>query len=187
MINSQKKSMKVLFTISLVLLAVSLLLSIMKFFLPEFNYYALSYFDNSFGVLAILVAFIYVLGGYKKNDAAYYKIFMILVCITNLFVLITDLITTQSVAYASPISGLLRTVVLVNLVILSFAKDLGKNTSIGLASGVFGISLINLIRLAILYSQFNMIIVDVVGTSLAFLVLLLVIGKYMDKTERGTK
>ena len=87
----------------------------------------------------------------------------------------------------SPVSGILRTIICVNLVILVFAKDLGKQTSIGLASAVFGVTIINHARLLVLYFSFSYVISAVLHLSLALLVLLLVIGKYMDKTERGTK
>ena len=180
--------MKALFVFSLILLAVAFVLSVIRLFEPVENAAVLTYIKLAFNILAVLAGFVYVLGGYKKNDAVYYKLFMLLVCLEAVFTLIMDLAATQANGYTSPVSGILRTVICVDLVILTFAKDLGKQTSIGLAAAVLGISLFNTVRMLVIYgTTFGIITGVVIGLALALLVLLLVIGKYMDKTERGTK
>ena len=187
MLETKKPAMKALFVFSLILLAAALVLSVIRFFEPVESVAVLIYIRLALGILAILSGFVYVLGGYKKNDAVYYKLFMLLVCLEAVFTLIVDLMVTQVKGDTSPVSGILRTIICVNLVILAFAKDLGKQTSIGLAGAVLGVSLFNIIRLIVLYGRFGIIADAAAGLALALLVLLLVIGKYMDKTERGTK
>lgn len=187
MLKTQKPAMKALFVFSLILLAAALVLSVIRFFRPIESVVVLTYIRLALGILAVLSGFVYVLGGYKKNDAVYYKLFMFLVCLEAVFTLIVDLMVTPAKGYTSPVSGILRTIICVNLVILAFAKDLGKQTSIGLAGAVLGVSLFNIIRLTVLYSSFGIIADAAAGLALALLVLLLVIGKYLDKTERGTK
>ena len=183
MLETKKPVMKVLFVISLIFLAVAFVLSVIRLFKPVENAAVLTYIKLAFNILAVLAGFVYVLGGYKKNDAVYYKLFMLLVCLEAIF----DLVATQA-DYTSPVSGILRTVICVDLVILTFAKDLGKQTSIGLAAAVLGISLFNTVRMLVIYgTTFGIITGVVIGLALALLVLLLVIGKYMDKAERGTK
>ena len=187
MLETKKPAMKALFVISLIFLAAALVLSVIRLCEPVENAVVLTYISYSLGILAILAGFVYVLGGYKKNDALFYKLFMSLVCLTSVFTLVKDLMGTQANDYTSPVSGILRTVICVNLVVLAFAKDLGKQTSIGLAAAVFGVSIINTVRLIVIYGRFSIIASAAVALSLALLVLLLVVGKYMDKTARGTK
>lgn len=188
MLNTKKPAMKALFVISLIFLAVALVLSAIQFTQPTpAGATASITICTVVGILAIFAGFVYVLGGYKKNDALFYKLFMLLVCLESVLTLVNDIIITQEMGSTSPISGILRTIICVNLVILVFAKDLGKQTSIGLASAVFGVTIINHARLLVLYFSFSYVISAVLHLSLALLVLLLVIGKYMDKTERGTK
>ena len=187
MLKTQKPAMKALLVFSLILLAAALVLSVIRLFEPVKSAAVLTYIKLALNILAVLAGFVYVLGGYKKNDAVYYKLFMSLVCLSFVFILIKDLMVTQVNGYTSPVSGILRTIICVNLVILVFAKDLGKQTSIGLASAVFGVVLFNTIRLIILYGALGVITSAAVSLSLSLLVLLLVIGKYMDKTERGAK
>ena len=188
MLKTKKPAMKALFVFSLILLAAALVLSV--FWLTQPFPTSISAFMTIcavLGILAVLAGFIYVLGGYKKNDVLFYKLFMFLVCLESAATLVKDIIITQEMGSTSSISGILRTIICVNLVILVFAKDLGKQTSIGLASAVLGVTIINHVRLLILYFSFSYVISTVVHLALALLVLLLVIGKYMDKAERGTK
>ena len=188
MLKTQKPAIKALLVFSLILLAAALVLSVIRLlFKPIESVVVLTYIRLALGILAVLSGFVYVLGGYKKNDAVYYKLFMLLVCLEAVFTLIVDLMVTPAKGYTSPVSGILRTIICVDLVILTFAKDLGKQTSIGLAGAVLGVSLFNIIRLTVLYSSFGIIADAAAGLALAPLVLLLVIGKYIDKAERGTK
>ena len=187
MLKTQKPAIKALLVFSLIFLAVALVLSVIRFFEPFESVPVLTYIKIVFDILAVLSGLAYVLGRYKKNDAVYYKLFMFLNCLSSVMILARDLILTQTDGYTSPVSGILRTIICVDLVILTFAKDLGKQTSIGLASAVLGVTIINAVRLIILYGTFGIIADAAVALPLALLVLLLAIGKYLDKTERGTK
>lgn len=184
MLETKKSTMKVLFVFSYIFLAVALVLSAIRISKPVENATVITYFKFVLNILAALAGFIYVYGRYKKNEAVYYKLFMLLVCLEAIF----DLVATQANGYTNPVSVIIRTIICVNLVILTFAKDLGRQTSIGLAAAVLCVSLFNAARILSLYSNtFGIITGVVISLALALLVLLLVIGKYMDKAERGTK
>ncbi len=188
MLKTQKPAMKVLFVFYLILLAAALVL---PFFMFTRNIPA-SLFEvvavcTVTGFLAVLSGFFYVLVGYKKNDSLFFKLFMFLVCLESAFTIVKDIMIAQEIGSTSPVSVILGTIICVNLVILAFATDLGKQTSIGLAAAVLGVTIINHVRLLVLYFSFSSVISTVVHLALALLVLLLVLGKYLDKTERGTK
>ena len=189
MLKSQKPIMKVFFILCLVLLALALVLSVTRLFKPIGSVAVFTYLKYWLGIVSALFGGAYVLGGFQKSEALSYKLFMFLIALQSVSALLKDLMSTSLNGYESPISGILRTIICVDLVLLAFAKDLGKNTSIGLATAAFVAEVINDVRLIVLYGISGQINIagSIVGISLALVVFLLVIGKYVNKSERGAK
>lgn len=184
--NKKKPVYRVLLALNLVLLAAAFVVVALIF--TKSNVVAVEYIQTVIYLIAILSGFLYAFNQYKKNAAKYYKGFMLLFCLESLLIVIFDLILSKSQGATSSISGVLSTVVCVNLFTLSFAKDLGKKNSLGFAFSVLGVSLINSIRLLVLYpNHFTIVGRAITDIALACVVCLFVIEKYADKAERGTK
>ncbi|MBQ0026353.1 MAG: hypothetical protein KBS79_03170 [Lachnospiraceae bacterium] len=139
-------------------------------------------------ILAIVFGFLYMFGYYKKDAAKFYRRFMFLFSLSEFLLVVADLIGTKAMGAGSNISGVLATAVCVNTFLLTFAKDLGRKTSIGLAISLLAVMLINSIRLLILYSSIlSFVALAVMDIAIACIACLFVLAKYADKAERGTK
>ena len=183
--NKKKPVCKVLLALNLVLLAVAFVVGTLIFTKP--NVFAVEYIQTVLYLIAVFSGFLYAFNRYKKNAAKYYKGFMLLFCLESLMIVIFDLILSKSLNATSSISGVLSTVACVNLCTLSFAKDLGKKNSLGFAFSVLGVTLVNSIRLLVLYSDhFTIVARAIIEIALACVVCLFVFEKYADKAERGT-
>lgn len=139
-------------------------------------------------IVTCIVGLIYALYGYKKDVAKYFKAFMLFFCVSNLSQVIIDLITTKSMDFGSNISGVLRTVICVITLILTFAKDLGKSTSMGLAYTMLITGVVNVLRILVLYNNDLLLTIINIGDLLMIIIgFLFVIEKYIDKASRGAK
>ena len=139
-------------------------------------------------ILAVVFGFLYMFGYYKKDAAKFYQGFMFLFSLSTLLLIVYDLITTKVGGYGSGISGILSAFVCVDAFLLTFAKDLGRKTSIGLAISILVIKLISAVRVFILYSnEFGVVTSGVMSIAIACIACLFVLAKYADKAERGTK
>lgn len=136
-------------------------------------------------ILALIVGFIYLFKGYKKNANVYYKVFM------GLCVLFSVLHMTAMSRFIMPYTEtLVYMIAAIMLVILAVGKDLGKrNTYI-----VFAIMMI--CRLIPLFTSlsslqyfgeagFGMLSQVISNILIAGTVGFMVTGKYLDKDERG--
>lgn len=137
-------------------------------------------------ILAVVFGFLYMFGYYKKDAAKFYRGFMFLFSLSTLLLIVYDLITTKVGGYGSGISGILSAVVCVDAFLLTFAKDLGRKTSIGLAISILVIKLFSAVRVFILYPDLLGVVTNgVMGIAIACIACLFVLAKYADKAERG--
>lgn len=138
-----------------------------------------------FNVLALASGLIYLLKGYSKSAAIYYKVFMLLTAVSSV-ILSTAFITD----FGFNVGSALLFVEIAILLILTFAKDLGKrNTWI-----FFGALLVLTLLYGILFAPkyFNYRFFVILTTIFSKLVLIGTVGfairgKYADKDARGTK
>ena len=189
MLKTDKPIYNAIFILNLLLLIIAAVFQIFVFFKSNSYTNAVKCVQLLFTMLAIISGFIYAVGGYKKNAALFYKGFMLLFCMASLMMIITDIVMSSINGYGSPISEILSTVICVNLLTLTFAKDIGKKNSLGFAYSIVCVSLVNSIRLMVLYSSINSMITAkaLVDIALACIACLFVIEKYTDKAARGTK
>ena len=139
------------------------------------------------GLIAMIPSFIYACNGYKKDVAVYYKAFMGLYALSALITFIADIVGT--IANGTPfVSTVICVVVLANYLILTFAKDLGKQKSMITAFCILGAQLIRFARMLIHYINNNIIFLSAsLNLIVAIVACLFVYAKYQDKTERGAK
>ncbi len=131
---------------------------------------------------ALLFAGFYILSGYRKNAAKYYKIYGVIFMLTEVMGVMTYFNHAPTVPEV--ICDVLISVAIFTLV---FIKDLGKTKSLIICAFL----VIFQIALAILaYSESEPFIVKLnmlMGVDLTCLYGIMTYAKYLDKTERGTK
>lgn len=133
-------------------------------------------------LFSLLYAFVYLINGYKKDFAKYYKVAMIVNAINALVV--TALSSNEATKYISIIScaicfGAITT--------LALAKNLGKNTSLLLCGIVIVLRTMGIISAFIAHVSMNIdLIIMLSQLVLSLVILLATIAKYVDKDERHT-
>lgn len=138
-------------------------------------------------ICALISGFLYLVHGYKKNAAAYFKGYVWILLINEIFTVIWN----NEIA-GSYYLKFIWTISLVLLTILTVGKDLGKTKSFTVA-GLFLVGkLIFLIyflsKMQALGSSGIYLVLGAAGQIvLAITTALMVCGKYLDKAERGTK
>ena len=139
-------------------------------------------------ILAIVSSFIYLVFGYKKNAAIYYKITMGALTLAQSLNVMDIMSTTIVPLYNS----LLIVSSLIIMVVLATAKDFGeKNSSllvlllVALRIASVGIAAYYLPRMA--SEKFTVLINAVTNLIFAGTVGIMVMAKYDDKAERGSK
>ena len=148
--------------------------------------YLIGILPTIIAILALISGFIYLVHGYKKNAAAYYKGFVWIL-------LIKEIITTVSGnIMSSSLLMYVRVIDLVLLTILTVGKDLGKTKSLTLVGLIFVGKMIVFVNYLISLQSLGLGVtargVDSIGQIiLTVTTCLMVIGKYLNKAERGTK
>ena len=140
-------------------------------------------FAHIFNAMALACGgIIYTLKGGSKQAAVYYKTFILLTAVSSALRLIGTIVYP-----GFGFSDVLLIGILLLLLILAFAKDLGEKITWIL----FCLTMILEVVLAIVTFDKDMVLVSIVS-SVSRLVLLVSIGfsiraKYLDKKERGSK
>lgn len=138
-------------------------------------------------LIAMVPSFIYACNGYKKDVAVYYKAFMSLYALSAAIMFATDLKDTLS-AGSSYFSTIICAIVLIDYLILAFAKDFGKQKSLAVAYCVLAAQLISFIRMLIKFSSIPGIVISAcLNLIVSVVACLFVYAKYQDKAERGAK
>ena len=134
-------------------------------------------------IIALIVNLIYAIRGYRKKDSSKYRIYMLLSAIA-MFILTTG--TCAFEGYCGPEFATyigLDIISICSYVILFCTKDLGAPISLILSLfnvAFLGFDLTKMTDRADFIVIFSLLALSIVG-------FLMVIGKYLDKTERGTK
>lgn len=186
MLNTNKPIYKVLLILNLVLLAISVLMCFVYLAIPELD--PTWYLQFILYILAIVAGFIYVIGRYKKNSAFYYKGFMFLFCLTLFAHVYIDIVTPKQFAIGDYISIALEIIICIILSTLTFAKNIGEKATFSLACSLLGIVLLNSIWIIFTNIGESIIVFRaIVNIALSGITCLFVLGKYMDKEERGSE
>lgn len=136
-------------------------------------------------ILASAVAFIYLVRGYSKSEAKYYKISMFAALVNALVVAVVS--TGEKIEYVPLIMCIIAFAL---IAFLTFGKNLGKKTSYlccGLlvlirVSGMISIALTSQDPLT--DTSFILVLAQLV---LSFTICMIAYAKYRDKTARGTE
>ena len=139
-------------------------------------------------MVALVVSGLYVFLGYKKNAASYYKLTMALLTFAQALFLVNIMSTEVSSVYGAVVQVLS----LVLMVIIASAKDFGeKNTKIILLLLIL-CRTFSLVDSIILAPDLGNKLFAVLSGNLNNLIFastagLMIMGKYIDKENRGTK
>lgn len=129
-------------------------------------------------------ALVYTISGYKKDAAKYFKIYMFTLSICE----IMSLVSLTSRTEPSVLSYVLRGICVINALMLTFAKDLGRKKSITICSAILLFHLYNLIHTLInATSKFQAVTNTLSDIILVILALVFIVAKYEDKESRGSK
>lgn len=137
-------------------------------------------------MLALFSGFIYFIKGYKKNAAAYFKGYVWVAVIADMFATVAGI--TEVPSYLIKIVWAAS---LIFLVILATGKDLGRENSFTLAILIFLCKFVILVSATLNSTILGLAFIPVVLDIVAQLILtitttLMVCGKYLDKASRGT-
>ena len=138
--------------------------------------------------IMLLTGVLYLLHGYKKNAAFYYKTFILLLVLVNLMVIIMDVIYAAMTGLII-IKCILYAIKIILLLLLAFKKDLGPQNTWIIFYIVVAVDIAALVVMLIImatggFDSGN--IIGVIAALIADVTLGLAIhGKYDDKKSRG--
>ena len=132
-------------------------------------------------ILAMVVGIIYLVSGYKKSSAKYYKLFFCLMMIALIFRLLVFITTEKNTIM---IIGAVATIILA--IILMIGKNLGRNKSYALLAILIIIEVLLLLPVGI-----TGISIGQLGGELSMFMLygtagFMIVAKYLDKGLRGS-
>ena len=140
-------------------------------------------------ILSLAFALVYMLMNYSKSASVIYKCFFAALFIETFIRTVYLLSAPNSAAAYVAVLQLLPVAV---IAVLAVAKDLGKKNTVFLTVVFVLCRLAELIRAVANFSHFGTAAFGVLSANISSLLIALitgfiVIGKYLDKTERGTK
>ena len=186
MLRTDKPIYKVILVLNLLLIVVGATVSLMD--INGTNTLGLVY--TVLDVLALLFALFYILYGYTKNAAGYYKTFGYLYLASRLICAFKTFsgpinITANNSKLFNSVS---ICIIIALLLVLVFAKNLGKKKSLILCGVIVAFEAILFIIIYNEIGAFNLgAKLKLADLDLACLYGILTYAKYLDKTERGAK
>ena len=179
MLRTDKPIYKVILVLNLLLIVVGVAVSIKDINITN----TIGTIYTVLDVLALLFALFYIIYGYRKNAAGYYKAFGYLYLLSRVSE-VAKIYDKNRPALFYILFG----IVFVLLLVLVFGKDLGKKKSFILCGVIVLVELIDFFCTFNATGRFNLgAEVKLVDLDLACLYGILTYAKYLDKTERGTK
>lgn len=154
--------------------------------LPTTSAFVIGVLPTVIAILALISGFIYLVHGYRKNAAAYYKGFVWILLIKEIMTTVAgNIMGTSLLMYV-------RVIDLVLLTILTVGKDLGKTKSFALVGFILVGKLIVFINYLITLQSLGLGVtvraIDLIGQIILTITTgLMVCGKYLDKEARGAK
>lgn len=138
-------------------------------------------FDDSFAIIALISAIIYVSAGFKKTSAKFFKFFLYAFILSQLITLFSQVIILKRSIFA--IISTLIPFILLN--VLFGTKDLGKKTSIILSTIILACVFAATIFPTIVFKFDIMRLIGwITDLSLSAVLLVMMILKYYDKALR---
>lgn len=179
MIRTDKPIYKVILILNIIFIAIGIITSIIGFKSATSNEVIIKVIN----LLAWVFALIYILHGYRKNAAVYYKVFGWGYLITHLAFL-ASLVTAKD----SPVIFYFTCgISIIILLTLLLKLNLGKKISLILCAILVLMKVIILICMWISTKDFSALSTRLIDLDFACLLGILTYAKYLDKDERGTR
>ena len=181
MLRTDKPIYKVILILNLLFIAAGVVLCVIGIISPDAN--ATRIINRIVAIACLIFAAFYILNGYTKDAAKYYKVFGALLVIKYLAGILSG--ATNS---GIPFSIMATTLSLVLVLVLLLSENLGKTKSLVLC-GVFVIFRVVFLLYSIIKSDISTMLImsNIVNLDLACLYGIMTFAKYLDKAERGTK
>lgn len=183
--NIISENLKTTGIINAALIVLTIILRLISFF--EMS--ALIKIDVIVCIISLIFGLLYSLFGYKKDVAKYYKTFMILYVLSSLISVLVPIIDTinGNITITNIAFAIFGIIILICACMLAFGKDLGKGKSTNLFLIVLSICTIKILWNLVIESPLAYSSASFAYLIQAFIVCVLVTGKYKDKQARGSK
>lgn len=178
MLRTDKPIYKVILILNLLFIAAGVVFSVIGIANADMN--ATRIISHITAIASLVFAAFYILSGYRKNAAKYYKVYGALLAIVFLISILS-----ASVNSRGSIGTMVASLSLVLVLVLLLSENLGKAKSLILCGLLV---IINVVLLAIgQNATATTVIAKLVKIDLVCLYGIMTYAKYLDKAERGTK
>ena len=175
------KNLKKAGIVNLILLIISLVLSVYRFI--DLSPNILTVIRDIVYLFTVISGFHYAFSGYRKDSAKYYKLFMLLFTVFTLMTVAADIVDMGSLQLL-----LLRIVMAVSAIALTFVKDFGEKNSVFAAAVLLIAQFIAFFtKLSYYQGEFRHTASAFMHLALTCLVSVFVVAKYNDKHRRKTR
>ncbi len=182
MLRTDKPIYKVILILNLLFIVAGIVACVIGIASP----YADAYRIISRAVSIAVLAFggFYILSGYTKDAAKYYKLFGALYAVKLILKLLSGIVHA-----GTPLGIMLGVFSLVFVLVLLLSENLGKQKSLILCGllVIVGVVVFVISALDAKYQTASAVIEGIVNIDLACLYGIMTYAKYLDKAERGTK
>lgn len=180
MLRTDKPIYKVILVLNLLFIVVGIVTCVPSF---KDTQDVFSLIGLAMTVLDLIFAGFYIINGYRKDAAKYYKIYGLLLAVKY------TIIVVHSIILGSLPFEIFNALTLVIVLVLTLSSNLGKNKSFILCGLLVILRVICfVIRIALIQAtNINSILSHMANIDLVCLYGIMTYAKYLDKTERGTK
>lgn len=192
--SKQSTKFKVLSIITAILLALSIAGCLHVLIEKAGTYFMISAVVEG---VAIIFAILYYIFGFKKNAALFYQLFMLFYAFTYLAEMLVSALDYNNLGVESivPATVVFSMIMYGNTLILAIGKDLGKKVSYALcginilfyALPIVGTFVPDIVTFSNDMVKQSSITLYGIWLVMAINALVMTIGKYADKAERGSK
>ena len=180
MLRTDKPIYKVILVFNLLLIAAAVVLSIIG--ICGEGATATRIITTVIRLVALLFAGFYILSGYRKDAAKYYKLFGFLYMLTMVSGIISGIFNTTSA-----LNVICDVLIVIGILALAFAKDLGRTKSFVICAVLVVLQIVLVLLVYFAGDPAVVKIISFIGIDLACLYGIMTFAKYLDKAERGTK
>jgi len=171
----------ILMTLTTVITVVGMIQMIRRFGTGINGVLTIRMLSSAVRILAMIVGILYLVSGYKKSSAGYYKLFFCLMTIALAFRLLVFITNKESTLR---IIGAVITIIVA--IVLMVGKNLGRNVSVALLAFLIIIDILLMLPINLSGVSFGQL-----GGELSMFMLygtagFMIAAKYIDKALRGT-
>ena len=180
MLRTDKPIYKVILVFNLLLIAIAVVLSVIS--ISGSGATTTRLVSTIIKLASLLFAGFYIVSGYRKNAAKYYKVYGILYMFSIVLTLIACIKNTSST-----LAIICNTLPVIGILALVFVKDFGKTKAL-ITCAILVLLQIVCVILANAEGDPTIVKINIfMSMDLACLLGIMTYAKYLDKAERGTK